>query len=137
MFVHDIHDGFAAFQGPGDTRRVLEFRNDVHQADAVPVFFESCFQGFRNHALVIRFNFDEIREVNGKSRRSTHVGRAFDEDNVAFVKEELTQERKALLGASGDDDIFISAVCMEDVFMRLASVYARAHNLPSCCTARP
>ena len=127
MFIHDVHDGLAAFQGPGDARRVLEFRDDVHQADAVPVFFDGCFQSFRNHALVIRFDFDEIREVNGKSRRSTHVGRAFDEDDVAFVEEELTQERKTLLGASGNDDIFISAVCMERCFHAFGNLFTQGH----------
>ena len=95
--------------------------------EAVTVFFDSCFQGFGNHALVVRFDFDEIREIDSESRRSAHVGRAFDEDNVAFVEEELAQEGQALLGTGGDDDIFISAVRMERGFHAFGNLFTQGH----------
>ena len=124
MFVHDIHNGFAAFKGPRNPRRVLEFGNNIHHAHTV-VFSQDLFQRFGNDALVVRRNFDKFRKNQFESIDSAQIGRAFDENNVVFVEENLCQHGETLLGSCRYNQIFRRTVDSERGFHAFSDFFTK------------
>ena len=123
--VDDVHESLAPFYGPSDARRVLEFRDDVHHADAVAVFFQNLFQFFRDNALFVRRHFNEFRFAELKGIEGAEVGRAFDEDDVARVNEDLGQHGQALLGPRRNSDVIDIAVDHESLFHAGCNLFAQ------------
>ena len=125
ILVDEVHESLAPFYGPGDARRILEFRDDVHHADAVAVFFQNLFQFFRDNALFIRRYFDEFRFAELKGVEGAEVGRAFDENDVARVNEDLGQHGQTLLGPRRNSDVIDIAVDHESLFHAGCNLFAQ------------
>ena len=125
VFFEDFHESFAPFEGPGDARRVLEFRDDISQFDLITVFLTDLFEFFRDDALFVRRHFHELRAAELKGVDGAEVGRAFDEDDVAGIDEEIRQVRKALLGTGGDEDFVFRAVDEEGFLHAFTDVLAQ------------
>lgn len=83
------------------------------------------FEFFRDDALFVRRHFHELRAAELKGVDGAEVGRAFDEDDVAGIDEEIRQVRKALLGTGGDEDFVFRAVDEEGFLHAFTDVLAQ------------
>lgn len=85
----------------------------------------NLFEFFRDDALFVRRHFHELRAAELKGVDGAEVGRAFDEDDVAGIDEEIRQVRKALLGTGGDEDFVFRTVDEEGFLHPFTDVLAQ------------
>ena len=104
VFVNYFHEFLTAFHGPGTAGRVLEVRNYIDKF-AVRSGGQDFIQLFRNQTTVIGRNLNKFRLVSVECVQSAKVGRAFAQNNVAGIQEQLACEVQALLRAGGNQNV--------------------------------
>ena len=104
VFINNFHEFLAAFQRPGAAGRVLEVRDYIDEL-AVRGGFQNFVQLFRNQAAVVSRNLNEVRLISIEGIQCAEVGRAFAENNIAGIQEQLACEVQALLRAGSNQNV--------------------------------
>ena len=125
VFVNNFHEFLTTFHGPGTTGRVLKVRNYIDKF-AVRSGFQDFIQFFRNQTTVIGRNLNKFRLVSVECVQSAEVGRAFAQNNVAGIQEQLACEVQALLRTGGNQNVIRINV----------SVIFISHAFSNFCTQR-
>ena len=104
ILVDDFHELFAAFQRPGASAGILKIRNNIDELNILSRS-ENPIQFLHDHTVFICRDFHKLGLVLPEGIDGAQIARAFQYNNITWIKEELSDKVQSLLAASSQDDL--------------------------------